>query len=36
MMEENWAFIGYGEGIRQEEDWGVCDERPDLVGWGEG
>lgn len=30
-------MIGYGEGIKQEEDWGVGDERPDLItGWGEG
>lgn len=24
-------MIGYGEGIKQEEDWGVGDERPDLI-----
>ena len=24
-------MIGYGEGIKQEEDWGVSDERPDLI-----
>lgn len=23
--------IGYGEGISQEEDWGLDDERPDLI-----
>ena len=30
MFEENWGFIGYGEGIRSAEDVDVFDERPDL------
>lgn len=30
MSEENWGFIGYGEGIRSAEDVDV------FVGWGEG
>ena len=31
MSEENWGFIGYGEGISQGEiDLGI------FVGWGEG
>ena len=24
-------MIGYGEGICKEEDWGILDERPDLI-----
>lgn len=30
MMEENWGFIGYGEGIWQEEDFEF------FTGFGEG
>lgn len=29
-MNSTELVIGYGEGIRSEEDWGVFDERPDL------
>lgn len=29
-MNSTELVIGYGEGIRDEEDWGVFDERPDL------
>lgn len=36
-MNSGCNEIGYGEGIYREEDWGVGDERPDLItGWGEG
>lgn len=30
MKDEFDGFVGWGEGIRNEEDWGVFDERPDL------
>lgn len=30
-MKTTELIIGYGEGISQEEDWGVFDERPDLI-----
>lgn len=33
-MSSGCNEIGYGEGIRDEFD--GLDERPDLVGWGEG
>lgn len=30
MFDEYDFLTGWGEGIRNEEDWGVFDERPDL------
>jgi len=30
MFDEFDGFVGWGEGISSEEDWGVFDERPDL------
>lgn len=31
MKDEFDGFIGYGEGICKEEDWGVFDEHPDFI-----
>lgn len=31
MKNSGFTEVAFGEGICQEEDWGIFDERPDLI-----